>query len=276
MESNCVQYSISNCSIEKIMNSGQCFRISEIEKGYYLVLSRDLACIAIQVGSDTTISCKNDDLDYWLSYFDETSSDGSNLDYCNFEKYGLQYDNEFIRKSVEYGLGLRLLNQDPFECLISFIISQRKSIPAIRSSIEKLCQRYGLKKSYLGTEYYTFPTLDALIRGYETDGYADCSLGYRDSYIYETCKALVGYDLKGVSKLEYNEALKKLAEFKGVGVKVANCTLLYSLGFKNAFPRDVWINRILVAFFDKDYFPYSDFDGVLGLIQLYMFYFARS
>ena len=115
-----------------------------------------------------------------------------------------------------------------------------------------------------------------LIRGYETDGYGDCSLGYRDSYIYETCKALVGYDLKGASKLDYNEALKNLAEFKGVGVKVANCTLLYSLGFKNAFPRDVWINRILVDFFDKDYFPYSDFDGVLGLIQLYMFYFARS
>lgn len=270
-------YIIENCSIKKIKESGQCFRILELSNDCYLVLSKDKVCKVTQSGYSIIVDCEPCDNQYWLYYFDESVYGNKEVDYMAFETKCRFDDSQFIRESVVFGHGLRVLNQDPFECLISFIISQRKSIPAISDCIEKLCLKYGDVRYFDGIEYHTFPTPEQLISGYEIDNYVNCSLGYRDEYVYRASKEV----LENKSALDYlrmypyDEALGHLKDLKGVGDKVANCTLLYSLGFKDAFPRDVWVNRILDTYFPNNSFPFEKYKGLLGVLQLYMFYYMR-
>lgn len=277
---------INDCNIEKIMNSGQCFRISPIQGSIpelddgnqqYIVQSADKACIAsTDVLNVTTLHVEESDVMYWSNYFDV------NRDYTVVEFSGHQVGNQFLTEAIKYGEGLRMLNQDPFECLISFIISQRKSIPAIKSAIRKLCMEYGKCYDYYGMSLYAFPKAESLVRGYNSNQLKSVPLGYRDEYVYLACSNLSRYnfleDLSKYSLDDYQEALRQLKLLRGVGDKVANCTLLYSLGYTDAFPVDVWMQRVLDEYFDE--VSYQEFQkecqGIQGILQLYMFYYIRS
>lgn len=256
---------IKDCNIQKIMDSGQCFRISNIGKGRYIVISKDLACIAIQSGSDTELLCNNSDKDYWEEYFNV----GIDLEEVNRT---LVNKVDYVDRAVNFSKGLRLLKQDKYECLISFIISQRKSIKAIRSSIEKICVNFGEKKEIFDIEYNTFPSVEQLYLK-NLDG---CGLGYRDKYIEGLIVKLYNseIDLQKISEMQYNESLVELKKIKGVGDKVANCALLYAFDKINAFPIDVWMQRIIDNEFDGK-FPYNEYKQYRGILQLYMFYYER-
>lgn len=259
----------NDCDMQKIMDSGQCFRISQIAPCKYLVLSIDKACICTQVGKNVLVNCKDEDTDYWVKYFKQ---DVENPQLMGI--YDKGYFNPYIHQAMEFSKGMRLLNQDPYECLISFIISQRKSIPAICSSIEKLCRAYGVRKKFLGVEYFSFPTPTDLCNGYP---YSDCGLGYRDEYVRDAAEFCINKNLKEIAKskseLEMRDYLKTL---RGVGDKVANCTLLYSMGYMDSFPVDVWLYRIIQREFPDD-LPevLNHYSPNCGALQLCLFYYER-
>lgn len=213
-------------------------------------------------------SCSKDEYEsFWKSYFD------LDTDYTKFIN-SIDKEDEYLTKAAQYGYGMRILRQDPFETLISFIISQRKNIPAIKASVEKLSRAFGHD---IGGDY-SFPSVKELSMADFLE-LSKCSLGYRASYIFKTVEMInTGkFDLDKLKsdQLTSEELTSRLMALPGVGIKVANCTSLFGFHRLEAFPRDVWIKRIEDKYynghFDEDRYP-----GFAGVLQQYMFYYERT
>jgi N-glycosylase/DNA lyase len=155
--------------------------------------------------------------------------------------------DDYIRKALGKFEGLRLVQQEPWSCLIGFICSTYKNIAAIELMLKKLSAKYGEKMPYDGMDFYTFPTVTRLADASE-NGLRECGLGYRAKYVQETAKKIheEKIDLEDLKNMPYLEARKKLLEFSGVGLKVADCVLLFSLRKLDAFPVDVWVKRVIL------------------------------
>ncbi len=151
--------------------------------------------------------------------------------------------------------GLRIVRQVPWECLVSFICATFKSIAAIELMLKKISAKYGEKRVFDGLDFYTFPSAERLAHASEA-GLRECGLGYRAKYLQATAKKITadGIDLEGLKTQPYLEARKKLLEFQGVGLKVADCVLLFSLEKSEAFPVDVWVKRVILNHY-ADQFP---------------------
>ncbi|MCW4011346.1 MAG: hypothetical protein NWF05_12145 [Candidatus Bathyarchaeota archaeon] len=152
-----------------------------------------------------------------------------------------------IGKAIKQFWGLRLIRQDPWECLISYICATYKSIAAIKHMLNNMAEKFGEKTALDGFEFYTFPSCQTLAAASEA-ALASCGLGYRAKYVLETSKRICNedYDLESLRKLPYADAKKVLMSFSGVGAKVADCVLLFSLGKTEAFPVDIWVKRVLL------------------------------
>ncbi len=163
--------------------------------------------------------------------------------------------DEHIKKAVEAFWGLRIVRQDPWECLVSYICATYKSIAAIKQMLLKLSRLFGERIVLDGCDFYSFPTREKLARAALSD-LAKCGLGYRAKYVSETSRKICeeNFDLEGLRKLPYLQAKKTLLGFAGVGSKVADCVLLFSLGQTSAFPVDVWVKRALLNHY-ADKFP---------------------
>ena len=259
----------------KIADSGQCFRAIEVKDGIYRFITNDN--VIYMKAHDTNPS--NDLItkldisvtegewnDIWHNYFD---FDTSYVDIRNSIK-----NDKYLLNAAGSGRGIRILNQEPFEMLISFIISQRKSIPAIRTSVERICKLYGKK---INTEYetlYTFPDADTLA---DADKLDTCGLGYRLPYILDASRDVSSglinlYDMYSYDDEELFNELKKI---RGVGDKVANCICLFAYHRVKRAPKDVWINRVI----DEEYGgvdPFPKYGEYAGIMQQYMFYTAKS
>jgi N-glycosylase/DNA lyase len=151
-----------------------------------------------------------------------------------------------IDKALAEYWGLRLIRQDPWECLISYICATYKSIPAIKHMLNNIAQKFGEKVTLDGHDFYTFPDPGKLCGATEKDLMA-CGLGYRVKYVLSSTKKVCdGFDLEGLKKLPYPEAKEQLMEFSGVGDKVADCVSLFALGKTEAFPVDIWVKRVIL------------------------------
>ncbi|EHO51558.1 8-oxoguanine DNA-glycosylase [Lachnospiraceae bacterium oral taxon 082 str. F0431] len=265
--------------MKKIAESGQIFRFNVYDDEYSLVAGDKLLFIK-EDDDGYVLSCSESEFEeFWTDYFD------LRLDYSDFEK-NIPADDLFLTNAAEYSYGIRILNQDKWEMLISFIISQRKSIPAIKSSIEKLARTYGkkidmqvpdfIKNIDKNSEFFAFPTPKALADA-SLDDLNACSLGYRSPYIEASAKAVYrgDIDLEALSKLDDNELLAALMSLKGVGIKVANCVALFGYHRIAAFPIDVWIKRMIDEHYEGE-FPLKLYDGYAGVIQQYIFYYGRE
>ena len=265
--------------MKKIAESGQIFRFNVYDDEYSLVAGDKLLFIK-EDDDGYILSCSKSEFEeFWIDYFD------LRLDYSDFEK-NIPPDDLFLINAAEYSYGIRILNQDKWEMLISFIISQRKSIPAIKSSIEKLARTYGkkidmqvpdfIKNIDKNSEFFGFPTPKALADA-SLDDLNACSLGYRSPYIEASAKAVYrgDIDLEALSRLDDNELLAALMSLKGVGIKVANCVALFGYHRIAAFPIDVWIKRMIDEHYDGE-FPLKLYDGYAGVIQQYIFYYGRE
>ncbi|MBS6728922.1 MAG: DNA-3-methyladenine glycosylase 2 family protein [Lachnospiraceae bacterium oral taxon 082] len=265
--------------MKKIAESGQIFRFNVYDDEYSLVAGDKLLFIK-EDDDGYILSCSESEFEeFWIDYFD------LRLDYSDFEK-NIPADDLFLINAAEYSYGIRILNQDKWEMLISFIISQRKSIPAIKSSIEKLAKTYGkkidmqvpdfIKNIDKNSEFFAFPTPKALADA-SIDDLNACSLGYRSPYIEASAKAVYrgDIDLEALSKLDDNEILAALMSLKGVGIKVANCVALFGYHRIAAFPIDVWIKRMIDEHYEGE-FPLKLYDGYAGVIQQYIFYYGRE
>jgi N-glycosylase/DNA lyase len=163
--------------------------------------------------------------------------------------------DEHVRKAFQAFWGLRLIRQDPWECLVSYICATYKSIAAIKQMLLELSKKFGRKISLDNHDFYTFPTPEKLAKANESD-LNECSLGYRAKYVLETSKRIVenSSSLESLRNLPYQQAKKELVNFPGVGLKVADCILLFSLGKREAFPVDVWVKRVVLGHY-SEHFP---------------------
>jgi N-glycosylase/DNA lyase len=155
--------------------------------------------------------------------------------------------DDYVRKALRRFEGLRIVRQEPWECLISFICATYKSIAAIELMLSKLSKKFGEKKTFDGLDFYTFPTVGKLAFASE-NALRECGLGYRAKYVQAAAKKIYEekIELESLKTLPYLEARKMLIEFPGVGLKVADCVLLFSLEKLEAFPVDVWIKRVIL------------------------------
>jgi 8-oxoguanine DNA glycosylase len=258
----------SYMDMEKIANSGQIFRMYKItEKRFELIAGQHLLDIETLGEGCYAFNCDQMEYDlFWRDYFD------MDTDYSAFAK-DIAGDDYFLQEAERYARGIRILHQDPFEMLITFIISQRKSIPAIRTSVEKLCM-------YLGREIengkYAFPTPEAI--AFADEGkLSNCSLGYRQEYIQKTAQMVVNgeIDLQSIGELSDRELVEELKRCSGVGTKVANCVALFGYHRIDAFPVDVWIQKVIDRYYNGK-FPIERYCGYAGVIQQYMFYYGRA
>jgi N-glycosylase/DNA lyase len=158
-------------------------------------------------------------------------------------------------QAIEAFKGLRILRQDPWECLISYISATYKNIQAIKQMLSNLSKKFGDKIRFDGYDFYTFPTPERLAKA-TAEELAKCGLGYRAKYVSETAKMVYenDFELESLRELSYEKAKEELLNFPGVGLKVADCVLLFSLGKLEAFPVDVWIKRVVLKYYGS-YFP---------------------
>ena len=191
----------------------------------------------------------------------------------------LSKNDDYLKTATEYGSGIRILNQNLWECIISFIISANNNIPRIQGIIERLCERYGDKLSYNNSTYYTFPCAEKI-----TGDLSFLRAGYRDSYIKDACRLAISneLDLKGILNMETADAQKCLMSVKGIGPKVADCILLFGLGKREVFPVDVWVKRSVETLYGEEngktprQFAKDNFGDLAGYAQQYLFYAMRE
>lgn len=264
-----------NFNIPQVADSGQCFRMNKIEENKYSLIAYDRYVELTQLDRDQVeINCSEEEFNQiWKDYFD------LDYNYKDIVDNLINGNDEFLKKAAEYGSGLRILKQEPFEMLISYIISQNKNIPAIKSSIEKLCYKYGTHKiseDCGGREFYTFPSPESLANA-KVEELRATGIGYRDQYIHRSAQSIVHGDIDLLAQKHTSNqvAMEELVKLHGVGVKVANCVSLYGLHHIEAVPIDVWIARILKDIY-HDVFDWKIYDGYAGIVQQYMFYYIRS
>jgi len=163
--------------------------------------------------------------------------------------------DDHIKSAAKEFWGLRLIRQEPWECLISFICATYKSVAAIRQMLLRLSMRFGEKTIFEGYDFYVFPTPENLARATLKD-LESCGLGYRSKYVHETSKSIHGneYDLAALRKMPYEQAKRELIQFPGVGPKVADCVCLFSLDKLDAFPVDVRVRRMILRHY-SEHFP---------------------
>ncbi len=263
-----VDIKAKNFNVAQIANSGQCFRFNHIKDGIYQTIVENRILRLKQQGEDSILFfCDQKDLDeFWSHYFDLS------CDYSVFTD-AVPTDDIFLTEAVKDSFGIRILNQPLFETLISFIISQRKSIPAIKTSIEALCRLCGEE---IEDGIFTFPTPENLA-GCSMEQILSCSVGYRARYILSAARDIAEgkVELEQFKTLDDDTLLQALLEFHGVGVKVANCVRLFAYHRLAAFPEDVWILKTVEKYYGGN-FPHHLYTGFAGVIQQYMFYHARN
>jgi N-glycosylase/DNA lyase len=256
--------------IRKIAQSGQCFRLNPHPDGGYTLVAYGRVLRLREASGGCALDCSQADFDtLWRGYFD---MERDYAEICAAADPG----DAFLQRALLYGRGIRILRQDPWETLVSFIISQRKNIPAIKACVETLCARYGEPLECGGQVCHAFPTAERLA-GLEERCFLDCSLGYRAKYVRAAAQlaASDALDLHTIGGLPDDALLEALLLVPGVGEKVANCVMLFGYHRLSRFPRDVWINRII----EREYggvFPLARYPDTAGVLQQYIFYYARS
>lgn len=263
-----------------IFECGQCFRWNKEEDNSFTGVAFERV---LNVKSeDDKIILSNTNLEdfnnIWYNYFDLERDYGEMKEELS--------EDEILKEAVKFGSGIRILKQEPFETLISFIISANNAIPRIKSSIERLSKRYG---KYIGEynckDYYAFPTAEALSK-VDVEELKETKIGFRAKYVSSAAKRVYNgeADLNDIKTLDTDEAREKLMEFQGVGPKVSDCILLFAMEKYDAFPIDVWVKRIMEYFYLKEdtsmkkiqRYGEEKFKDLAGFAQQYLFYYARE
>ena len=257
---------IPTFDIAQTLECGQVFRYG-YDNGVWHVNSLDHILYIKDNGNEYEM--ETDDVEYFKHYLD------LERDYEAIQKE--VQDNGFVSEAIEYGKGVRVLNQDPFEMLFSFIVSQNNNIPRIKGTIEKFCK-------YLGKDmngYYAFPTLEALASK-DVNFYKECGCGYRAEYIKGIAEQMLDEGFPDLDNMSTEEAREKLMSYKGIGRKVADCILLFGLGRKDVFPVDTWIYKVF-----KNEFPGASPERMAtllcqkykkncGFVQQWVYFYKRN
>lgn len=271
--------------IVHIFECGQCFRWNKISENTYLGVIKD-AVIKVKQDNDKIIftgKSKNNFKDTIRYYFD--------LD-TNYSTYKneLSKIDEYMKESIKFGSGIRILKQDLWECIISFIISANNNIPRIKKIIERLSKEYGKKIEFDGNTYYEFPTPEELSKA-SVEDLRRLGTGFRDKRIYNTTKMILNKEvnLDIIKSLDNTEKMRnELLRLDGVGPKVADCILLFALKRLDVFPIDVWVRRVMNDLYihneieekvnkvELKNLAEEKFGNLAGIAQQYLFYWKRE
>lgn len=271
-----IKFSATYFNPKSTLECGQLFRFKEFEKGY-LVFSKDKACYLYSQGEETFIECESADVDYFFNYFDLAR------DYSKIYQSAVECNIPAVITSANIGKGIRILNQDINETVISFIISQNNHIPRIKGIISRICENVGKEREFMGEKYFTFPEISCLCQKDESF-FAGIGAGYRAKYLSVTSKALASGVLLGAENLEENQLRKLLISLQGVGPKVADCIALFAFHKTHAFPVDTWVEKVYREDFNgtltdrekiAEYFR-QIFGENGGYVQQYLFYAKRE
>ena len=286
MEQEFILENPKSFNLEHIFECGQCFRWNEQEDGSYTGIIKN-GIINVKKENKNIIftgKCNGNIKDIVECYFD------LNRDYQEI-KQELSKIDKYLKTSIEYGKGIRILNQDLWETIISFIISANNNIPRIKGIIERISQKYGNEIEWDGKKYYTFPTAEQL-KNVTVEDYRKLGVGFRDVRLYETTKIILEkkVDLEQLRKNPNTQEVRnELLKLSGVGPKVADCILLFSnLKRFDVFPIDVWVRRVMNDLYIKEDdenkvskkkiedLAYEKFGDFMGLAQQYLFYWRRE
>ncbi len=277
---------LNHFDIRQILESGQVFRFEKISEYSYLLNAKQKLIKITQKAEASSAIIYNTNVsevdEIWGSYFD------LDTDYEHIAQVLVQKD-EYMREAVKFGEGIRILRQDPWEMLISFIISQNKAIPHIKECIRQITEQFGNPLEQLDStdkHYYSFPTPKELSRATEEE-LRLCKVGFRASYIMDACQKILSGDviLNDLYIMPTEEARAMLMSIKGVGPKIADCILLFAYGKAEVFPTDVWIKRVIEGFYfegkevplaEIQSFAKSYFGDLAGYAQQYLFYYGRE
>jgi N-glycosylase/DNA lyase len=270
---------IEDFNLKETFECGQCFRWNEEEDGSYTGVAYDRV-INVKLEEDMLIidnTDLNDFYDIWFDYFD------LGRDYKQI-KENLSRD-PILKEAIQYGQGIRILRQDTWETLVSFIISQNNRIPQIKKVIENLASSFGEPIEYKGKIYYTFPKAEELVM-FDVETIAKTKCGFRAKYILDAASKVFSGEIDLLKLFEYstNDIRDILMNINGVGPKVADCVILYSIGRYDTFPTDVWIKRIVEYLYLKregtpleiQLFAIDKFGDLSGFAQQYLFYYGRE
>ena len=268
-----------------IFDCGQCFRWNIQEDGSYTgvfknnvlnVKKENNKIIFKGMCSDNIIKVINDYFDFDTDY--------------NKIKQELSSIDEYLKESIEFGSGIRILNQDLWETIISFIISANNNIPRIKGIIERISKKYGNKIEWNGIVYYTFPTPEALSKASVEDLRA-LGLGFRDKRVYDTTRIILNNEISLEELINEKDTYvlrEKLLTLPGVGPKVADCIMLFGLKRFEVFPIDVWVRRVMNELYIKnedetkvnkkeiEKLAVEKYKNLAGLAQQYLFYWKRE
>ena len=283
-------YVIENCksfNARDIFECGQCFRWNVQEEGSYTgIFGKNVLNVKQEPTGKVMITgiCDGDIKEVCRKYFD------LDRDYEAIKEKLANID-EYMKESIKYGEGIRILNQDLWEMIISFIVSANNNIPRIKGIIERLSEKYGDEIKYKGNKYYTFPTPEQL-KNVTVEEYRKLGLGFRDIRLYETTKMVLNKQVD-IENMKNNpntiEVREELLKLSGVGPKVADCILLFSdLKRFEVFPIDVWVRRVMNDLYIKnedetkvnkkqiEKIANEKFGDLAGLAQQYLFYWRRE
>lgn len=275
-----ILYDTTDFNLSDTFECGQCFRWEQVGENEYFGIAYGRPLLIKADGNqiilhETTV----EDFDnIWKNYFDFDTSYGE-------IKKALSSDT-VLADATAFGGGIRILNQSPFEALISFIISASNNIPRIKGIIARLCENFGDEVCYMGKSYHAFPT-PSQIASLSPQDLSVIRAGFREKYILSVAKAVASgeFELDALQNMSYSDAKSRLLTLCGVGDKVSDCVLLFSLGKRSSFPVDVWIKRIMEhCYFGGRTVPNAKISAYArkhfgeygGYAQQYLFYWARE
>lgn len=268
-----------------IFECGQCFRWNKEDDGSYTgVVGNNILNVKKNENNVTITGLCSEEIEELCKRYFDLETDYEAI------KENLSKIDDNLKISIEYGKGIRILKQDAWEALISFIISANNNIPRIKGIIERISKKYGKTIKWQGKEYYIFPTPEELSKASVAD-LRKLGLGFRDTRVFETTR-LVNTKQIDVYKLEKitdtKELREELLKYPGVGPKVADCIMLFSMKRFEVFPIDVWVKRVMTELYfeketkivpnNKQILEYAEekFGKIAGLAQQYLFYWRRE
>ena len=258
-----------NFNIKQIAQSGQCFRMDMLDEKSCRLISGSKYLRLEQDADRIIFHCTEEEFaDHWADYFDLDTDYKSMIN-------AIDKDDLYLSEAARFGSGIRILRQEIWETIVSFLISQQNNITRIKRCISNISEKYGESCiSDDGTGYFAFPKAETLACLPE-DELMKCNLGYRSKYVVRTARMVAegSFDTEALFKMEYPEARAKLKELYGVGNKVADCVCLFGLHLIEAFPIDTHIIQVLSEHYSEKAFPFERYDGFAGVIQQYMFYY---
>ena len=261
--------SIEEFKPKHIIECGQIFCYKKENDITYIVYSADKMAKVKEY--ETYVEIETDNKDYFVNYFD------LNTNYTDLKNKFIK-DYPYLTKAINYGTGIRILKQDPFETIIGFIISANNNIKRIQKIMFAIRQNFGKNMG----EYYTFPTAQELSKATEQD-FKNMGAGYRAKYLVEATKQLANADYESLRKMPTDELNKYLLTIMGVGQKVADCIMLFAFSKGNVFPVDTWIEKVYCSYFKEEHNRViirknllNTFGENSGYIQQYLFYSQRE